>query len=462
MMRSMYSGVSGLQVHQVKMDVIGNNISNVNTVGFKGSKVQFSEVFAQTLKGAGAPQEGRGGTNPQQIGLGAGLSSITVMHTKGSTQRTDNPTDIMIDGNGFFVVSNDDSGNNKFYTRAGNFALDKLGYLVNPNGMKVLDENMQPVRINRSETKEATASTMIELKSNLNFDYESDDFQADNSIYTTTTDVFDSVGNKTTVTMKFGQKFSTPAGTAANLTRTYRQVEISAPGATTIGELSAENTLPAAASMYAEFDSQGNFVRLVTLDPATNFDTTPTPPEVNVGTVAGTPPVATGVGTAYSGTLSILKAGAETVDITIDNAMFDGVTHYKQTTDMKGTPLNGNSAGALDSFAISASGEVIGTFTNGERKVLTTIGLADFDNPAGLMKIGGNLFTDTPNSGTPKYGEPGTGSFGQLTPGALEMSNVDLSQEFTDMITTQRGFQANSRVITTTDEMLQELVNLKR
>ncbi len=127
MMRSMYSGVSGLQVHQVKMDIIGNNIANVNTVGFKGSKVTFQEVFSQTIKGAGAPQEGRGGTNPQQVGLGVGLSAINVQHTKGSTQITSNPTDIMIDGNGFFVVSNDDTGNNKFYTRAGNFSLDKLG-----------------------------------------------------------------------------------------------------------------------------------------------------------------------------------------------------------------------------------------------------------------------------------------------------------------------------------------------
>jgi flagellar hook protein FlgE len=124
--------------------------------------------------------------------------------------------------------------------------------------------------------------------------------------------------------------------------------------------------------------------------------------------------------------------------------------------------MNGNTAGTINDFTISANGEVVGIFTNGERKVLSRIGLADFDNPSGLLKVGGNLFIDTPNSGTPKYGAPSEGSFGDLNPGALEMSNVDLSQEFTDMITTQRGFQANSRIITTTDEMLQELVNLKR
>lgn len=455
MMRSMFSGVSGLQVHQVKMDIIGNNIANVNTVGFKSSKVTFQEVFSQTIKGAGAPQEGRGGTNPQQVGLGVGLSTIAVQHTKGSTQITSNPTDIMVDGNGFFVVSNDDTGNNKFYTRAGNFALDKLGYLVNPSGLKVLDKDFKPIRIDKSDTIEATPTTKLELKANLNFNYDAaEDFQADNSIYTTTADVYDSVGNKTSVTIKFGQKFATPAGTADDLTRTYRQVDFSATGAATVGSLTAPGAIPGANQMYAEFDKQGNFVRLVELAPG-DFAAGP-PISVNVG-AAGV-----GVGTATAATLTIQKQGIADIVIAIDNDTFKGVTHYSQTTDLKATPVDGNSAGALDSFAISSSGEIFGTYTNGERGTLASLGLADFDNPPGLMKIGGNLFTDTPNSGTPKFGVPGTGSFGQLAPGALEMSNVDLSQEFTDMITTQRGFQANSRVITTTDEMLQELVNLKR
>jgi flagellar hook protein FlgE len=133
-----------------------------------------------------------------------------------------------------------------------------------------------------------------------------------------------------------------------------------------------------------------------------------------------------------------------------------------QDTDIKATRINGNSAGQLNSFTIAANGEVVGVFTNGEKLTLSTIQIADFDNPPGLMKMGANMFAETNNSGVPKFGQPGQGSFGALAPGALEMSNVDLSQEFTDMITTQRGFQANSKIITTTDEMLQELVNLKR
>jgi flagellar hook protein FlgE len=137
-------------------------------------------------------------------------------------------------------------------------------------------------------------------------------------------------------------------------------------------------------------------------------------------------------------------------------------TQYSKESDAKGVQLNGISAGTISSFNISTTGEVVGIYTNGEQKVLQQIGLASFDNPPGLMKLGGNLFQDTPNSGVATYGTAGAGSFGTITPGALEMSNVDLSEQFTAMITTQRGFQANSRVITTSDEILQELVNLKR
>ncbi|MGM0378549.1 MAG: flagellar hook-basal body complex protein, partial [Bacillota bacterium] len=138
------------------------------------------------------------------------------------------------------------------------------------------------------------------------------------------------------------------------------------------------------------------------------------------------------------------------------------LTQYSKETDAKAAEVKGNSAGSINSFNISQNGEVNAVYTNGESNTLATIALATFDNPAGLQKEGGNLFKDTVNSGTPKLGQPSTGSFGSLNPGALEMSNVDLSKEFTKMITTQRGFQANSRVISTSDEILQELVNLKR
>ncbi len=142
--------------------------------------------------------------------------------------------------------------------------------------------------------------------------------------------------------------------------------------------------------------------------------------------------------------------------------MFENTTQFSGQSDVSAIPVDGNAAGTIDSFSISSSGEVVAIFTNGERETLAQLGLAMFDNPPGLQKMGSNLFVDTPNSGTAKIGSPGAGSYGGLVPGALEMSNVDLSQQFTEMITTQRGFQANSRIITTSDEILQELVNLKR
>ncbi len=455
MMRSMYSGVSSLRAHQLKMDVIGNNIANVNTVGFKASSVSFAEMYSQTLRGASSSSDSRGGTNPMQVGLGTTVASISVNHSKGSIQRTDIATDLMIDGSGFFIVTNDANAQNKYYTRAGNFQLDELGFLVTTDGMKVLDQNMKAIQINMSDTKNATATTNLTINGNLNFN---------DSDYTTTVDVYDSLGDIHTVNFNFvGDPYVTtvkkvvdpndpnydPAAPAATYNYSYREVTISDNTGT---QMVPD---PAAAApdnhWYAKFNESGEIVDLVTL--ATAGD-------------------ANSAETVVSGTLLMTVPGAADITLPVDRSMFfssgdvvNGTrifTQVSKESDAKGVQLNGNSAGSIDTFNISSKGEIIGIYTNGERKVLQVLGLVDFDNPAGLEKIGSNLFQNTPNSGTPKYGTPATGSFGSVTPGALEMSNVDLAAQFTEMITTQRGFQANSRVITTSDEILQELVNLKR
>lgn len=462
MMRSMFSGVSGLRAHQTKMDVIGNNIANVNTVGFKASSVTFTDVFSQTVKGAGSPQEGRGGTNPQQIGLGSGVGAITVNHGKGSSQRTNNATDLMIDGNGFFMVTSDANSQNVFYTRAGNFSVDQEGFMVTPDGFKLLDKDLKPIQINKSATTPATETSGIILTGNLNSTATKD--------YTTTVDAYDSLGNTQTLSFKVSGDtvktgsipaldtdplYTTPVVT--NTKYTYREISLSdATGTTVVPDPTAAAP---ADKLYAAFNENGDFVDVGTYDPAG-------PTFTQVPVVAA--------GTAGSFPFSLSINGVSDLNFNVDRTMFfknndvtDELlfTSTAQETDLTAITKDGNSAGTISSFNISSSGEVVTIFTNGERASgddLKIIGLAIFDNPAGLMKVGNNLFTDTVNSGTPKRGGPGTGSFGALTPGALEMSNVDLSSEFTDMITTQRGFQANSRIITTSDEILQELVNLKR
>lgn len=223
MMRSMYSAVSGLRIHQGKMDTIGNNIANVNTVGFKKGQVTFQEVFSQVVRGASAPTGGKGGTNPQQIGMGSAVGSINTIHTKGPGQRTDNPTDLMIDGEGFFVVSDDANFNNKYYTRAGNFSLDRDGNLVTADGFKVLgyaaDGNgiigtdVTNIRINMSETKAPTATEKINFKGNLNSNTEvinSDDLTKTGHLIDTV--IKDSLGNSYKVSFEMRKTDESPDG----------------------------------------------------------------------------------------------------------------------------------------------------------------------------------------------------------------------------------------------------------
>lgn len=436
MMKSMFSGVSGLKTHQIRMDVIGNNIANVNTVGFKSSRMSFQEIYSQTVRGAGASSGGVGGTNPQQIGLGVTVGSIDVNHSKGSIQRTDSATDIMVDGSGFFVLSNDESAQNKFYSRAGNFALDNLGFLVAPNGFKVLGMDGKAVQINRSETKNATATTKSILKGNLN---------TTETNYQTDLKLYDSLGALHQVDVKFGANTAVPA---AGATPAYSMREVS------FEQTGGVLKVPATDKLFIKFDATG--VPLGFFSGATAAAAATTP--IAAAGLPLTMPVAGAADLTLTVSNNLLYENGDSTATGAKPVMFQRA----QDTDIKATRINGNSAGQLNSFTIAANGEVVGVFTNGEKLTLSTIQIADFDNPPGLMKMGANMFAETNNSGVPKFGQPGQGSFGALAPGALEMSNVDLSQEFTDMITTQRGFQANSKIITTTDEMLQELVNLKR
>lgn len=420
MLSSMYAGVSGLRVHQTKLDVIGNNIANINTVAFKHSTISFKEVFSQTLSSAEPPSiNGTGGKNPSQIGLGTTIGSVTTIHTRGNIQPTGNPNDLAIEGNGFFVVNN---GVSTMYTRAGNFTVDTQGNLVTVNGERVMGWNQgnssvidisRPLEaINLSNLKmPAKATTEIHFEGNL--DSRTENYVAgppeENAIDYNIT-IYDSLGDAHTLTFKFMK-------TAAN-TYSYSVTSDDPTMTITAGGTGGSIT----------FDNNGKISNRTIPNLTLSFN-----------------------------------SGAANVNIASSNIRFDNekFTQFSNATKITGRQ-DGYQAGTLDNLSIDREGRVIGRFTNGRQDHVATIALASFINPAGLEKVGNNLFAITWNSGDADIGVGGTGERGVITSNALEMSNVDLSKEFTEMIVAQRGFQANSRIISVSDEVLQELVNLKR
>jgi len=438
MMRSMFSGVSGLRAHQTWMDVIGNNISNVNTVGFKASRVTFQEVFSQTLRTAvsPAPGGGRGGINPQQVGLGMSIASVDVLHQRGSVQRTDNATDLAIDGEGFFALAD---GDRQLFTRAGNLRMDVGGYLTVPNGMKALgwsgddiagrlQATAQPINL-ANQFMAASATDRIAFQGNL----DSRALTGAAGAIRHGVTLFDSLGGQHRVDFVFtkGAVGGTPPTTPWAVTIVPERggaidpttPPAAAPAPTPVGTLT--------------FRADGSLIA----------PTTPGLP---------TAAITFGLTDTFTGAADIVFAAGS---ITFDP---ERLTQYAVDTSVRASEVSGYAAGSLTSLNIDNAGRVIGVFTNGQLDELALLAIAKFNNPSGLMKIGDNLFEDTVNAGYLGLDAAGVASRGLISPGTLEMSNVDLAKEFTDMIVAQRGFQANSRIITTSDEMLQELVNIKR
>ncbi|HHU68867.1 MAG TPA: flagellar hook protein FlgE [Thermoanaerobacterales bacterium] len=410
MMRSMFAGVSGLRNHQIRMDVIGNNIANVNTIGFKKSRVTFQEMLNQTMRGASSPQSNRGGTNPQQVGLGVAIAGIDTIHTDGGPQPTGQMTDLAIEGDGFFIVRD---GRSEYYTRAGNFNFDAEGNLVNPaNGMKVMGwvgdvdriaENLSSIIITKGQPMAAKSTTQIIYRNNLDAD------TPDGDTYKVPMKVFDSLGRSHTVNVEFKKEDTTANKWSYSV----------------INPLNPDDPTDAISSGTLIFDSTGAL-------------------DIDGSTIDS---------------FSFTPDGAAAVEITPD---FSAVTQVAQETSIVAHSQDGYPAGSLRTITIDTMGTITGIFTNGINEELAQIALITFDNPGGLLKSGDNLYQNSNNSGEGRIGPPATGGRGIISPGSLEMSNVDLSEEFTQMIITQRGFQANSRIITTSDEMLQELVNIKR
>ncbi len=386
MLRSLFSGISGLRAHQQMMDVTGNNIANVNTAGFKTSQATFQDTLSQMVRAAGAPQGQAGGTNPAQVGLGVRLGSISTNFGQGAAQTTGKSTDLMIQGDGFFVVR---SGGEQMFTRAGAFDFDSSGSLVTPNGNivqgwtavnGVVNPNTAPnnLTLPLGQTIAPVATTNMTLVGNLS------EGAAPGAVIEVATTAYDATGAATPITLTFEK-------TSAS---------------------SWSLTLPDGSSTTVDF-------------------------------TAGKPDNAT------------VTAGGYTFNVS-------SMSQYSGTSSAKVAEADGSAAGTLSSYTISQSGEIVGVFSNGLKQALGQIAMANFTNVNGLEKVGNSMYRSTVNSGLPQVGVAGTGGMGVINGGALEMSNVDLAQEFTNLVIAQRGFQANSRVITTSDELLQELVNLKR
>ncbi len=444
MMRSLYSGVSGLKVHQTKMDVIGNNIANVNTVGFKSQRVSFNELFYQTTQSASGPnaETSTGGQNAKQIGLGASVGQISInISQQGGSQSTGNAFDLAINGASFFIV---ESGGAEYYTKAGNFTTDGFGNLVTGSGAYVMGyaaerdnatgdfvlmtDELRPISLYSDEYMYTAPAQTTSASMAGNINSEDADFTTTGIGYKAPDlYVYDSLGNKYGVQMKIEQVEGSTTEYTLSPLKIFKGTE------------EIEN-------MEAVFStSDGTSVDSISL----TFDGT-------TGLITNDP---------ADFVINILQDGqladAFQQDIAVD---FSALTCYGSeysVTAEKSEIGGGKAVGNMISLGIQTDGKIIASYDNGDTACIGQIATATFANAAGLEKAGDNMYASTMNSGDATTGD--ITSFGEtMSSGVVEMSNVDLAAEFTDMIVTQRGFQANSRVITTSDTMIEELINLKR
>lgn len=433
MITSLYTAVSGISANGTALTVIGDNIANINTVGFKGSRVSFGDILSQTLSGGSS-----------QIGRGVLLSDVSALFSQGSFQTSASVLDLAIDGEGLFIVK--EGGGAKYYTRAGQFSLDKNGFVVNPEGLFLqgyladatgkitgtvsdlqLGTTQSPPNLTKSSkiavNLDATAVVPADpFTLDGNGDGNDDDPANFNS--STTITVYDSQGGAHTVTLYF-EKTGDNAWTVHYVHDN--------PDTTSL------NKLVEAGSQTLTFDTNGALVDDGS-GTAIDFDfgasvTTPQPITFDYGTGTGETPPGTGL---------------------------DGTTQFASQFSVLSIGQDGYSAGSLKTVTISENGIITGIFSNGQTRVLAQIAIARFVSPTGLLKLGRNLFSETFESGQPIVGNPTSSGLGRVLSNTLELSNVDLAEEFIKMISAQRGFQANSRMVTTVDDLMQELVNLKR
>jgi flagellar hook protein FlgE len=442
------TAVTGVRSHQVMLDVTGNNIANVNTTGFKKDSTIFQDLLYQTSQGATGPGDTRGGVNPAQVGLGVKIAAIETIHTQGAAQYTGNKADMMISGEGYYILR---SGNTRIYSRAGNFTLDAdktlvhsgTGYAV--QGYEMTRNTDDPMKYDMAADvsdivipigteMEARATTLVGIWNNL--DSTKDVYvnpPGTGGIEQTKLTVYDCQGNPYTMEVTF-----TKAAT--------------------------ENTWNWEVTFPDNVDDDGN--PLLTVTPSPDGTLTfgecgrivdPLDGEtisVNFSAVSG----------ADDGIIKLdfSNKAFKGDDYEWATDSLEGVTQFAEASTVKAYYQDGYQMGVLSDYTVSQDGTIVGQYTNGQNQPIYRVGLAKFANPMGLEKIGDTMFRESINSGMALIDPAMENGLGTIAGGYLEMSNVDLTEEFTRLIISQRGFQANTRVVTTSDQILEEVVNLKR
>ena len=463
MMRSLYSGVSGLQNHQTRMDVIGNNISNVNTTGFKRGRVNFQDMISQQLSGAAKPTDEIGGVNAKEVGLGMTVASIDNIFNQGYLQSTGVSTDIAIQGNGFFVLK---SGEESFYTRNGAFGLDMNGTLVNPaTGMRVQGWMAEDVNGQMMVSTAATPTDLVipvgskdpaKETTNVNFACNLNKNTPEilegaspedivKGTWGTEQKIYDSFGNEHMLSVTFRRVVGTPNQWEATVNIDEDNADFTQ---TRVGLGSTDgmgNTFIVSFDNYGALqsvtDSAGN---VTNPEGQVVIQTSFAVPDSNVDEE----------GNPYRQTLNI--------NLGTIGSFKDTITQSSSKSTTKAFYQDGYTMGYLDNFKIDSSGVITGVYSNGTNRTIGQIAMASFTNQQGLEKAGDNTYVESNNSGMARIGESGVAGKGTLMAGALEMSNVDLSEQMTDMIVTQRGFQSNAKTIQTADTLLETVLSLKR
>lgn len=463
MMRSLYSGVSGLQNHQTRMDVIGNNISNVNTTGFKRGRVNFQDMISQQVGGAAKPTEELGGVNPKDVGLGMTIATIEQVFTQGNLQTTGVSTDVAIQGQGFFILKD---GEESFYTRNGQFGLDRDGTLVNPangqrvqgwmardlNGEQIVQAAATPtdlvIPVGSKDPAKATENVLFACNLNkttpeiLEGASESDIAKG---TWGTEEKIYDSFGNEHLLSVSFTKVPGVSNSWQATVNVDSNNADFTQTRVglgTTDG---VQNTFIVNFDNYGQLasveDSSGN---ISNQEGEIILQTSFTVPDAN----------ADENGNPYRQTFNI--------NLGTIGSMKNTITQSASKSSTKAYSQDGYTLGYLDNFKIDSSGTITGVYSNGTNRVIGQLALATFANDRGLEKAGNNTYVETNNSGQANIGESGVAGKGSLLAGALEMSNVDLSEQMTDMIVTQRGFQSNAKTIQTADTLLDTVLSLKR